>query len=190
MKMTHLTFKGIFYSICALLLIFSSSCEDKNELVTFNLEAAHQLKYDTVPQQRFLDTIIDNEVFQQEYAGFSFANEKEFETNKTNSTKVDDVQNLGITITIDSAQAEFSKVKKLEIFFVGLGQPLLLFQKEVFEPGIFVLSADLGATNTEMLKAIQQTNYKLLVKTFLSAQNTEPIYMTVKMRFRVKAMPA
>jgi hypothetical protein len=41
-----------------------------------------------------------------------------------------------------------------------------------------------------MLKAIQQTNYKLLVKTFLSAQNTEPIYMTVKMRFRVKAMPA
>jgi len=190
MKLTHHIFKGIFYSFCFFLIIFSSSCEDKNKLVTFNLAVEHQLKYDTVSRLRFLDTIIDNEIFQQEYAGLSFNNEKEFETNRTNSTKAEDVQSLGIIITIDSAQAEVTKIRSLQIFYMGLGQPLLLFQKDIFEPGIFAFSAVLGATNTQMLSAIQQTNYKLLIKTFLSAQNTEPIYMTVQMRFKIKAMPA
>lgn len=190
MKFSHQLFKGIFLSSFLVLIILSSSCEDKDQLVTFNLNVEHQLRYDTVSRLKFLDTIVDNEIFQQEFAGFTFSNEKEFETNKTNPTKVQDLQNLGITLTIDSAQAEVSKIRSLQIFFLGLGQPLLLFQKDVFEPGIFSYTTELGASNTQMLSAIQQTNYKLMVKTFLSDQNTEPIYMTVSMRFRIKALPA
>lgn len=189
MNIGKLTRNASFILVLVAITLSQVSCEDKNQLITFNLTVEQKLKFDTVSIFPFIDVIEGNEVFQQSYAGFTFDNEKEFETNKTNPTKVRDVQQLGITLRLDSSSTDLAAFKNISLFVSQISQPLLVLNIDSILPGQRVFTTDIAAPNAELLKVINTTNYSLIFKTGMNAKNMEPVNMDVQMRFRIKAMP-
>ncbi len=175
-----------------LLLVFVGACKRLDKLVSFNLDTDDQVVWLKAPDSLLTDTFPSNQFLTFVSEDYSFNSYDKFEQNKSTSGTVEDVEGIDLTVIIDSGAVDFSFAKDLKFYISspsGGYQDALLMEEDFPEPGKDFIQYTLKPTNEDLLNIIQRDKYRFRTDFELVAPMPDTVYISYKLRFRLKAQP-
>jgi hypothetical protein len=189
---TTITMRSIPYILTILVAITAFSCKKLDQLVSFNLDTADNVFWESAPDTILTDTIIGNEVVFFVSDDYSFKDYDKFETNKSTPQSVEEVQAINLDISIDSGATNFGFADKMSVYIsspTNLFKEILIAEFESPTATEHFMGVEMEATDEEFLNIIQKEKYRFRTEFTLLSPMPDSIYLKYKMGFRLKAMP-
>lgn len=174
------------------LLSIFGACKRLDNLVSFNLDTNDQVVWLQAPDSLLTDTFPSNQFLTYVSEDFSFNNYDKFAQNKSTSATVENVEGIDLTVIIDSGAVDFSFAKDLKFYISspsGGYQDELLMEEDFPEPGKDFIQFTLRPTNETLLNIVRRDKYRFRTDFELVAPMTDTLYLSYKLRFRLKAQP-
>lgn len=181
----------LFVLSIALLSIFGA-CKRLDNLVSFNLDTNDPVVLLEAPDSLLTDTFPSNQFLTYVSEDFSFNKYDKFAQNNSTSATVEDVDGIDLTVVIDSGAVDFSFAKDMKFYISspsGGYQDELLMEEAFPEPGKDFIQYSLKPTNEALLNIIRRDKYRFRTDFELVAPMGDTLYLSYKMRFRLKAQP-
>ena len=182
-----MTLKNLFGII--LLMAFISSCEDKNKIISFNLDTNDPVFFIPLGDSLLTDTILGNEGISLQSEDFKFSSYKKFETNKVIPAELEDVEGFNLILTLDSGISNLNFMKDLKVFIGnGTGKDLELISVD-FPGQIDTLGVSMKPNTEEWLNIMRKDKYYFRSDFTQIGALPDTVALRYKMSFRLKGNP-
>jgi len=178
----------IFFGILVA-LAFTSACNDKNKIVSFNLETNDPVFFIPLGDSLLIDTILGNEGISLQTEDFKFSNYKKFETNRVIPAELEDVESYNLFLSLDSGISNLSFMKDLKIYIGnGTGKDVELISVD-FPGQSDTLGKLMRPTTEEWLNIMRKDKYYFRSDFTQISALPDSVALRYKMSFRLKGNP-
>jgi hypothetical protein len=179
----------VFFGILVV-LAFTSSCSDKNKIVSFNLDTNNPVFFIPLGDSLLTDTILGNEGISLQSEDFKFSSYDKFETNKVTPAELEDVEAFKLILTVDSGASNLNFMKDLKIYIGnGTGKDIELVSVD-FPGQIDTLGVQMRLTGDEWLNIMRKDKYYFRSDFTQIGALPDSVALRYKMGFRLKGNPS